>query len=104
MTNALSVFRSQMLDFRSNLCMTSNLLFRSLSSNFRSHTSLLILDSPGFQNPASCGREGGASFEDLCHNYLQERLQLLYHEETFAKQQDLYAQVCNIRGPVCSGV
>ena len=55
--------------------------------------SISILDMPGFQNPASCGRQGGATFDDLCHNYAQERLQLLFHDAVFTSQQDLYAQV-----------
>ena len=66
---------------------------RALSSNHRALSSLLIFDSPGFQNPATCGRTTGASFEDLCHNYAQERLQLLFHETVFTTQQDLYSQV-----------
>jgi hypothetical protein len=55
--------------------------------------SISVLDMPGFQNPLSCGRQGGATFEDLCHNYAQERLQLLFHDAVFTSQQDLYAQV-----------
>ena len=69
------------------------LFFRSLSSNYRTSTSISILDTPGFQNPASCGRQTGATFEDLCHNYTQERLQLLFHDITFTMQQDRYSQV-----------
>ncbi|ELT98778.1 hypothetical protein CAPTEDRAFT_191825 [Capitella teleta] len=69
-----------------------SLINRSLSSNARTLSSILLLDPPGFQNPFSCGRQGGASFEDLCHNYLQERLQLLFHEKVFTSEQDLYAQ------------
>jgi myosin-18 len=64
----------------------------SLSSNVRTLSSILLVDPPGFQNPFTCGRQGGASFEDLCHNYLQERLQLLFHEKVFTTEQDLYAQ------------
>ena len=33
--------------------------------------SILLLDTPGFQNPATCGRLAGATFEELCHNYVQ---------------------------------
>ena len=69
-----------------------SLINRSLSSNYRTSTSISILDTPGFQNPASCGRQTGATFEDLCHNYTQERLQLLFHDITFTMQQDRYSQ------------
>ncbi|XP_064613479.1 LOW QUALITY PROTEIN: unconventional myosin-XVIIIa-like [Liolophura sinensis] len=69
-----------------------SLINRSLSSNYRSLTSLTLLDMPGFQNPSSCGRSGGATFEDLCYNYSQERLQLLFHDLTFTSQQDRYSQ------------
>ncbi|VDI10701.1 Hypothetical predicted protein [Mytilus galloprovincialis] len=65
---------------------------RSLSSNYRTSTSISILDTPGFQNPSTCGRQTGATFEDLCHNYSQERLQLLFHDITFTMQQDKYSQ------------
>jgi len=54
----------------------------------------MIVDAPGFRNPANCGRSSGATFEDLCHNYVQERLQLLFHDTVFTSKQDLYAQVC----------
>jgi len=54
--------------------------------------SVLILDAPGFQNPATCGRYQGATFEDLCHNYLQERLQLLFHTRTISSLHERYLQ------------
>jgi len=66
------------------------LLFRSISSAVHTVSSLLLCDSPGFQNPASCGRQTGATFEDLCHNYLQERLQLLFHHTTLVAPKDRY--------------
>ncbi|KAL5016328.1 hypothetical protein ScPMuIL_005917 [Solemya velum] len=69
-----------------------SLINRSLSSNYRSATSITVVDPQGFQNPATCGRQTGASFEDLCHNYMQERLQLLNHDLTFTVQQDRYSQ------------
>jgi myosin-18 len=57
------------------------------------HNSIWVADAPGFQNPATCGRlQPGASFEDLCHNYAQERLQLLYHERTITALQERYVQ------------
>jgi len=66
----------------------------ALSSNYRVMASVIVVDAPGFRNPAHCGRSTGATFEDLCHNYVQERLQLLFHDTVFTSKQDLYAQVC----------
>ncbi|KAL0102829.1 hypothetical protein PUN28_018253 [Cardiocondyla obscurior] len=68
------------------------LINRSISSAVHTVSSLLLCDSPGFQNPASCGRQTGATFEDLCHNYLQERLQLLFHHTTLVAPKDRYVQ------------
>nr|XP_006817918.1 PREDICTED: unconventional myosin-XVIIIa [Saccoglossus kowalevskii] len=68
------------------------LINRAFSSNYRIMSSILVLDMPGFQNPAALGRQGGASFQDLCDNYAQERLQLLFHDTMFTSQQDKYAQ------------
>ncbi|XP_076647208.1 unconventional myosin-XVIIIa isoform X1 [Halictus rubicundus] len=68
------------------------LINKSISSSVHTVASLLLCDSPGFQNPATCGRQTGASFEDLCHNYLQERLQLLFHYTTLVAPRDRYIQ------------
>ncbi|KAK7929717.1 hypothetical protein WMY93_006112 [Mugilogobius chulae] len=40
-------------------------------------------DTPGTRNPRHCGDERGASWSELCHNYLQERLLEHYHTYTF---------------------
>ncbi|KAK9892317.1 hypothetical protein WA026_019773 [Henosepilachna vigintioctopunctata] len=69
-----------------------HLLNRSLSSSTHTVASVLLVDTPGFQNPATCGRQAGASFDDLCHNYLQERLQLLFHHTNLVAPKDRYAQ------------
>ncbi|XP_046735172.1 unconventional myosin-XVIIIa isoform X1 [Diprion similis] len=68
------------------------LINRSISASVHTVSSLLLCDAPGFQNPASCGRQTGATFEELCHNYLQERLQLLFHHSTLVAPKDRYAQ------------
>ena len=52
-----------------------------------------VLDPPGFQNPSSVGKQDGALFEDLCHNYEQERLQKFFHDTVFAAQMERYSQV-----------
>ncbi|KAG5319334.1 MY18A protein, partial [Pseudoatta argentina] len=68
------------------------LINKSISSAIHTVSSLLLCDAPGFQNLASCGRQTGATFEDLCHNYLQERLQLLFHHTTLVAPKDRYVQ------------
>ncbi|KAF7266682.1 hypothetical protein GWI33_020014 [Rhynchophorus ferrugineus] len=70
----------------------ANLINRAITSNSHSVNSILLVDTPGFQNPATCGRQAGASFEDLCHNYLQERLQLLFHHSNLVAPKDRYLQ------------
>ncbi|XP_034938214.1 unconventional myosin-XVIIIa [Chelonus insularis] len=69
-----------------------SLINKSISSPVHTVSSLLLCDAPGFQNPASCGLQTGANFEDLCHNYLQERLQLLFHYTTLEAPKNRYIQ------------
>lgn len=61
---------------------------------------MMIVDTPGFQNPEWGGSARGASFEELCHNYAQDRLQKLFHERTFLQELERYKEVgsCH-RGP-----
>lgn len=54
---------------------------------------MLIVDTPGFQNPEQGGSARGASFEELCHNYAQDRLQRLFHERTFVQELERYKEV-----------
>ncbi|XP_054715395.1 unconventional myosin-XVIIIa-like [Uloborus diversus] len=68
------------------------LINRAINGTGRSMASIHLLDCPGFQNPATCGRIMGANLEDLCHNYCQERLQSLYYDTTFLTQQERYLQ------------
>nr|XP_053639348.1 unconventional myosin-XVIIIa-like [Cherax quadricarinatus] len=68
------------------------LINRCISTSAHTSSSILVVDAPGFQNPASCGRTSGATFQDLCHNYTQERFQMLFHDTTFTAQTDRYAQ------------
>ncbi|XP_052072228.1 unconventional myosin-XVIIIa-like isoform X4 [Mytilus californianus] len=93
LTNAIEALEGFVIGLYSDVFnAVVSLINRSLSSNYRTSTSISILDTPGFQNPSSCGRQTGATFEDLCHNYSQERLQLLFHDITFTMQQDKYSQ------------
>ncbi|KAK6641884.1 hypothetical protein RUM44_013604 [Polyplax serrata] len=70
----------------------NNLLNRCLTTNVHSTMSMIIVDSPGLQNPGSCGQQRGASFSDLCHNYVQERLHLLFHNVCLVAPHDRYTQ------------
>uniref|UniRef100_UPI003AAB05E1 unconventional myosin-XVIIIa-like n=1 Tax=Centroberyx gerrardi TaxID=166262 RepID=UPI003AAB05E1 len=65
---------------------------RALKSSQHSLCSLLIVDTPGFQNPRLAKRECGATFEDLCHNYTQERLQTLFYQRTFVQELERYKE------------
>uniref|UniRef100_A0A3Q3LLC3 Myosin XVIIIAa n=1 Tax=Labrus bergylta TaxID=56723 RepID=A0A3Q3LLC3_9LABR len=65
---------------------------RALKSSQHSLCSLLIVDTPGFQNPRLAKRECGATFEDLCHNYTQERLHALFYQRTFVQELERYKE------------
>ncbi|XP_026226851.1 unconventional myosin-XVIIIa-like isoform X5 [Anabas testudineus] len=67
-----------------------SLINRALKSSQHSLCSLLIVDTPGFQNPRLAKGECGATFEDLCHNYTQERLQSLFYQRTFVQELERY--------------
>ncbi|XP_030375800.1 unconventional myosin-XVIIIa isoform X2 [Scaptodrosophila lebanonensis] len=68
------------------------LINRQICTSAHTIASILLIDTPGFQNPASCGQQVGASLADLRHNYLQERLQMLFHHTTLVAPRDRYAQ------------
>uniref|UniRef100_A0A3B5APC4 Unconventional myosin-XVIIIa-like n=1 Tax=Stegastes partitus TaxID=144197 RepID=A0A3B5APC4_9TELE len=69
-----------------------SLINRALKSSQHSLCSLLVVDTPGFQNPRLAKRECGATFEDLCHNYTQERLQTLFYQRTFVQELERYKE------------
>ncbi|XP_053562144.1 unconventional myosin-XVIIIa isoform X3 [Bombina bombina] len=69
-----------------------SLLNRALKSNQHSLCSIMIVDTPGFQNPELVKQGRGATFEELCHNYAQERLQALFHEKTFTQELERYKE------------
>uniref|UniRef100_A0A182N298 Myosin motor domain-containing protein n=1 Tax=Anopheles dirus TaxID=7168 RepID=A0A182N298_9DIPT len=56
--------------------------------------SVLLVDVPGFQNPASVGggSSGASTLADLRFNYLHERLQLLFHNAMLVQPRARYAQ------------
>ncbi|XP_044104203.1 unconventional myosin-XVIIIa isoform X9 [Neovison vison] len=69
-----------------------SLVNRALKSSQHSLCSMMIVDTPGFQNPEQGGSARGASFEELCHNYAQDRLQRLFHECTFVQELERYKE------------
>ncbi|XP_036196680.1 unconventional myosin-XVIIIa isoform X14 [Myotis myotis] len=69
-----------------------SLVNRALKSSQHSLCSVMIVDTPGFQNPEQGGAARGASFEELCHNYAQDRLQGLFHERTFVQELERYKE------------
>jgi myosin-18 len=74
-------------------CVCVCVCVRALKSSQHSLCSLLIVDTPGFQNPRLAKRERGATFEELCHNYTQERLQTLFYQRTFVQELERYKEV-----------
>ncbi|KAL2297372.1 hypothetical protein Nmel_016673 [Mimus melanotis] len=69
-----------------------SLLNRALKSSQHSVCSVTVVDTPGAQNPELAGQSRGATFEELCHNYAQERLQQLFHQRTFAHELERYKE------------
>ncbi|NWY65301.1 MY18A protein, partial [Erithacus rubecula] len=69
-----------------------SLLNRALKSSQHSLCSVTVVDTPGAQNPELAGQSRGATFEELCHNYAQERLQQLFHQRTFARELERYKE------------
>lgn len=72
---------------------TYNVPLRAAYASAASAYTMFVLDAPGFQNAATCGRQTGASFEDLVYNYVNERLHSLFYHLTFTVCRDKYAQV-----------
>ncbi|XP_041097362.1 unconventional myosin-XVIIIa-like isoform X17 [Polyodon spathula] len=69
-----------------------SLINRALKSSQHSLCSIMVVDTPGFQNPRTARQDRGATFEELCHNYTQERLQTLFHERTFVQELERYKE------------
>ncbi|XP_054145029.1 unconventional myosin-XVIIIb [Melozone crissalis] len=69
-----------------------SLINRSFSSQHLSMGSISVVDTPGFQSPRQQRRERAATFEELCHNYVQERLQGLFYEKTFLREMERYRE------------
>ncbi|NXT80674.1 MY18B protein, partial [Zapornia atra] len=69
-----------------------SLINRSFSSQHLSMASIAVVDTPGFHNPRHQRRERAATFEELCHNYVHERLQALFYEKTFVLEMERYRE------------
>ncbi|XP_008061792.1 unconventional myosin-XVIIIb [Carlito syrichta] len=69
-----------------------SLINRSFSSHHLSMASIMVVDPPGFQNPRHQGKDRAATFEELCHNYAHERLQLLFYQRTFVSTLERYRE------------
>ncbi|EDM13988.1 similar to Myosin-18B (Myosin XVIIIb) [Rattus norvegicus] len=69
-----------------------SLINRSFSSQHLSMASIMVVDTPGFQNPRHQGKDRAATFEELCYNYAQERLQLLFYHRTFVSTLERYRE------------
>ncbi|MGH0175090.1 UNVERIFIED_CONTAM: hypothetical protein FKN15_069555 [Acipenser sinensis] len=72
--------------------MVVSLINRSVSSKQLSLASIMVVDTPGFLNPRHGNKERAGTFEELCHNYVQERLQAFCHEGTFSTPLQRYRQ------------
>ncbi|XP_026333803.1 unconventional myosin-XVIIIa isoform X2 [Hyposmocoma kahamanoa] len=68
------------------------LVNRSLSTSARTSASILLLDTPGADNPMCAGQQSGASLSKLLSNYLQERLQAVFHDAMLVSPRERYAQ------------
>ncbi|KAM4707086.1 unconventional myosin-XVIIIb [Discoglossus pictus] len=69
-----------------------SLINRSLSSSLLTLASIMVVDIPGFQNPRHQKKERAATFEELCHNYIQERMQCLSYSRTFPTVLDRFRE------------
>ncbi|XP_064889709.1 unconventional myosin-XVIIIb isoform X2 [Columba livia] len=69
-----------------------SLINRSFSSQHLSMASIAVVDTPGFHNPRHHRAERAATFEELCHNYVHERLQALFYEKTFILEMERYRE------------
>ncbi|KAG8596872.1 hypothetical protein GDO81_002076 [Engystomops pustulosus] len=61
-----------------------SLINRSLSSSLLTLASIMVVDIPGFHNPRHQKKERAATFEEMCNNYVQERLHCLSYKRTFS--------------------
>ncbi|RVE54000.1 hypothetical protein evm_001403 [Chilo suppressalis] len=68
------------------------LVNRSLSTSGRTAASVIVVDAPGADNPMCAGQQSGAPLSKLLSNYLQERLQAVFHDAMLVAPRERYAQ------------
>ncbi|KAG8455740.1 hypothetical protein GDO86_001797, partial [Hymenochirus boettgeri] len=68
------------------------LINRSISSSLLTLASIMVVDMTGFQNPRHQKLERAATFEELCHNYMQERLHCLSYSRTFSSALERFKE------------
>jgi len=69
-------------------------------SNGDPHSSVILFDSPGFQNPSNVGERQNAGFVELCFNYLQERLQQVFsenHLDNLTEREKVFTKLLSSR-------
>uniref|UniRef100_UPI00358EC0ED unconventional myosin-XVIIIa isoform X3 n=1 Tax=Myxine glutinosa TaxID=7769 RepID=UPI00358EC0ED len=72
-----------------------SLINRALKCSQHSRNSIMLVDAPGWQDPGEvsmCVPARCATFEELCHNYCQERLLGLFCERMLGTPLDHYKQ------------
>ncbi|CAH0713656.1 unnamed protein product, partial [Brenthis ino] len=89
-SEALDAFVSGLYSETFNI--VAALVNRSVSTSARTSASLLLLDTPGADNPMCAGQQSGAALSKLLSNYLQERLQAVFHEALLVAPRERYAQ------------
>lgn len=89
-TEALDAFVTGLYNETFNII--AALVNRSISTSARTSASLLLLDAPGADNPMSSGHQSGAPLSKLLSNYLQERLQAVFHDAMLVAPRERYAQ------------
>ncbi|XP_028173935.1 unconventional myosin-XVIIIa-like [Ostrinia furnacalis] len=89
-TEALDAFVTGLYNETFNI--VAALVNRSLSTSARTMASVLLLDSPGADNPMCAGQQSGAPLSKLLSNYLQERLQAVFHDAMLVAPRERYAQ------------
>lgn len=74
--------------FHAIVLLINRALKGSSSTNKGTSFSINVIDMPGFQNFSEA--TATKSFDDLCHNYSQERLQMLFFDYSFTFELDKY--------------
>ncbi|KAL0867890.1 hypothetical protein ABMA27_008575 [Loxostege sticticalis] len=89
-TEALDAFVTGL--YNETFIIVAALVNRSLATSLRTSASILLLDTPGADNPMCAGQQSGAPLSKLLSNYLQERLQAVFHDALLVAPRERYAQ------------